>query len=109
MLFLRGTSDHPVCLDSKKVMDILFNYPQVMDELEFFDLTKDKDIEGNLKQYSNYGDVPQLYINFQLLGGVEIIEALDQSGELVKILGPKVKRKRGYKISEGIQQLLSPK
>jgi glutaredoxin-related protein len=48
-----------------------------MDELEFFDLTKDKDIEGNLKQYSNYGDVPQLYINFQLLGGVEIIEALD--------------------------------
>ena len=58
MLFLRGTSAHPVCLDSKKVMDILNNYPDVMKELEYFDLTKDKDIELSLKQYSNYGDVP---------------------------------------------------
>lgn len=27
MIFLRGTPGHPVCLDSKRMMDILSNYP----------------------------------------------------------------------------------
>ncbi|TNV78818.1 hypothetical protein FGO68_gene1296 [Halteria grandinella] len=93
MVFIRGMPNHPVCLESKKMMDMLQRYPRCMKELEHFDLTKDAEITKSLIEYSNFREVPQLYVDHRLVGGVEIVEGLDQTGELQEILGPKEKQK----------------
>jgi glutaredoxin-related protein len=41
MVFIRGTPEHPVCLQSKRMMDLLNRYPKCMKELEHYDITKD--------------------------------------------------------------------
>ena len=48
MVFLKGTPTAPLCLDSKKMMDILKQYLRFFEELEHFDLTKDNDILRSL-------------------------------------------------------------
>lgn len=89
MIFMKGIPSYPLCLDSKKLMGILSKYPALMCELEYFDLAKDPEIIVSLLAYSNFGEVPQLYIDYKLLGGCEIIDALDSTGELSKLIGPK--------------------
>ena len=80
MIFMRGTPTHPMCLDSKRFMDVLSKYPYFMSEVQYFDLTKDPEIGKNLIQYSNFGEIPQLYVDHKLIGGLEIIDALDSTG-----------------------------
>ena len=80
MIFMRGTPTHPMCLDSKRFMDVLSKYPYFMREVQYFDLTKDPEIGKNLIQYSNFGEIPQLYVDHKLIGGLEIIDALDSTG-----------------------------
>lgn len=58
MVFLRGTPHHPVCLESKKMMDVLCLYPHFMNQVEHFDLNKDLEIEKSLKAYSNFDEIP---------------------------------------------------
>lgn len=58
MVFMKGTPTHPMCLDSKKFMDVLSKYPYFMSEVQHFDLTKDPDIAKNLIQYSNFTEIP---------------------------------------------------
>ena len=48
MVFMKGTPTHPMCLDSKKFMDVLSKYPYFMSEVQHFDLTKDPEIAKNL-------------------------------------------------------------
>lgn len=89
MIFMKGTPSYPTCLDSKKLIGILLKYPALMCELEYFDLDKDPEIIGSLLAYSNFGEVPQLYVDFKLLGGCLIIDALDSTGELANLIAPK--------------------
>ena len=45
---MKGTPTHPLCLESKKFMDILSKYKYFMSEVQYFDLTKDPEISKNL-------------------------------------------------------------
>ena len=58
MVFLKGTPHHPLCLESKKMMDLLKQYNQFFLELEYFDLTIDAEIGKCLLNYSNFGEIP---------------------------------------------------
>jgi monothiol glutaredoxin len=80
MIFMKGTPTHPMCLDSKKFMDVLSKHSYFMSDVQYFDLLKDPEIAKSLYQYSNFGEMPQLYIDNKLIGGLEIIEALDSTG-----------------------------
>lgn len=57
-----------------------------MKECEYFDLQADAEIGHHLLTYSNFPELPQVYIDGQLIGGTEIIDALDNIGELERII-----------------------
>ena len=48
MIFMKGTPTHPMCLESKRFMDVLNKFKYFMSEVQHFDLTKDPEIGKNL-------------------------------------------------------------
>jgi len=51
-----------------------------------FDILTDNDVRQGLKVYSNWPTYPQLYVNGELIGGLDIVKELAASGELASVL-----------------------
>ncbi|KAJ8264474.1 hypothetical protein GJAV_G00149580, partial [Gymnothorax javanicus] len=49
-----------------------------------FDILSDEDVRQGLKTFSNWPTYPQVYVNGELLGGLDIIKEMVESGELAK-------------------------
>ena len=61
-------------------MALLAKYPDI--KYGSFDITKDNDVREGLKKFSNWPTYPQLYVKGTLIGGIDILTELDESGEL---------------------------
>jgi glutaredoxin-related protein len=48
-------------------------------EYKTFDITKDDDVRLGLKEFSNWPTYPQLYVNGELVGGLDIVKVTAQS------------------------------
>ena len=55
-------------------------------EFETFDIFSDEDVRQGLKSFSNWPTYPQVYVNGELIGGLDIIKELKEAGELVPTL-----------------------
>jgi Grx4 family monothiol glutaredoxin len=51
-----------------------------------FDILSDDDVREGMKKFSNWPTFPQLYINGELVGGLDIVKELEASGELEQML-----------------------
>jgi len=51
-----------------------------------FDILTDNEIREGLKKYSNWPTFPQLYVKGQLIGGIDIVQELDENAELEEVL-----------------------
>ena len=58
-------------------------------EYSTFDILSDESVRQGLKEYSDWPTYPQLYIDGELVGGIDIVREELQSGELVDRL-PKI-------------------
>jgi len=83
-LYMKGTPEAPMCGFSAKVVQILQKHNVPFKSFNIFD---DENIRQGVKEYGDWPTIPQLYVNGELVGGCDIITELDQTGELVKILG----------------------
>ena len=84
ILYMKGTQDMPMCGFSNSVVQVLSQYG-----VEFKDVNvlEDPEIRIKLSEYSNWPTIPQLFINGELIGGVEITIEMHNSGELKTLLG----------------------
>ncbi|CEG37520.1 grx4 family monothiol glutaredoxin [Plasmopara halstedii] len=82
MIFIKGTPKQPQCGFSRKLVEILdtegFKY-------DYFDILSDDSIRQGLKKYSNWPTFPQLYVNGELIGGLDIVQQLQEDGELEEL------------------------
>eukprot|EP00794_Sanderia_malayensis_P005454 gene5454-6136_t len=83
MLFMKGNPQNPQCKFSKAVIQILSSVNATFDH---FDILSDSEVREGLKKYSNWPTYPQLYVNGELIGGLDIIKELSESGELQSTL-----------------------
>lgn len=83
MLFMKGTPQTPRCGFSKTIVDIL---TQTGVKYGSFDILEDESVRQALKEYSNWPTYPQLYVNGDLVGGLDIVRDLKESGELNDVL-----------------------
>ena len=51
-----------------------------------FDILSDEEVRQGLKKYSDWPTFPQVYVNGELIGGLDIIKDLKESGDLVSSL-----------------------
>ncbi|KAM3615275.1 uncharacterized protein V6R79_025780 [Siganus canaliculatus] len=79
MLFMKGSPQEPRCGFSRQITDLLKGR-----NIQFssFDILSDEEVRQALKTYSNWPTYPQLYVNGELVGGLDIVKELAESGEL---------------------------
>jgi glutaredoxin-related protein len=51
-----------------------------------FDILTDEEVRHGLKTFSNWPTYPQVYVKGELIGGLDIIKELKESGELLSTL-----------------------
>ena len=71
MLFMKGSPSSPQCGFSRQLVAILREH-QV--RFGFFDILKDDSVRQGLKKFSDWPTFPQLYINGEFQGGLDIIK-----------------------------------
>ncbi|XP_043521029.1 glutaredoxin 3 [Frieseomelitta varia] len=86
MLFMKGSPTNPRCGFSRIIVSILDSYKA---DYQTFDILQDNDVREGLKKFSDWPTYPQLYINGELIGGLDIVKELVDSGELENMLPKK--------------------
>ncbi|XP_061574509.1 glutaredoxin 3 [Cololabis saira] len=83
MLFMKGNKEAARCGFSRQILEIL-NGSGV--DYDTFDILSDEEVRQGLKTFSNWPTYPQLYVKGELIGGLDIVKELKESGELVSVL-----------------------
>jgi len=83
MLFMKGSKDQPHCGFSKKAVAML---TESNVEYSTFDILKDEEVRQGLKEFANWKTYPQLYINGELIGGIDIMKEMEEDGSLMEAI-----------------------
>jgi monothiol glutaredoxin len=86
VLFMKGSPTFPQCGFSAHVISILsaegVSYTS-------HDILQNDELRSNIKEYSNWPTIPQLYVRGEFIGGADIVHEMYDSGELTRILHAK--------------------
>lgn len=83
MLFMKGIPSSPRCGFSRQIVDILDSFHVSYDA---FNILEDDNVREGLKKYSDWPTYPQLYVEGDLVGGLDIVKEMFDSGELEELL-----------------------
>lgn len=83
MLFMKGLPSQPRCGFSRKICEILDEQNIAYDA---FDILSDEEVRQGLKTFSDWPTYPQLYVNGDLVGGLDIVQEMVESDELKDLL-----------------------
>ena len=86
VLFMKGSKAAPQCGFSAKVVNIL---EDIVDGFHSVDVLLDSQLREDLKIFSDWPTIPQLFVNKEFIGGSDLVEQLFISGELHEQLGGK--------------------
>ena len=98
MLFMKGDPATPKCGFSRQTIDILNGLDA---QYGTFDILVDDSVRQGLKTFSNWPTYPQLYINGELIGGLDIIKEMVESNELQEMIP---KKKSATSAAESLDQ-----
>jgi Grx4 family monothiol glutaredoxin len=83
MLFMKGIPSSPRCGFSRQIVEILDSFHVSYDA---FNILEDDDVREGLKKYSDWPTYPQLYVEGDLVGGLDIVTEMLENGELEELL-----------------------
>ena len=101
LLFMKGTPEQPRCGFSMRVVGVLDSYGIEYAALDV--LPALQPLREVTAEISDWQTCPQLYVNGELVGGADIVEEMDESGELAELLGAK-KPEEAPSAKEGLKQ-----
>lgn len=83
---MKGLPSAPRCGFSRQIVELLDNENISYDS---FDILQDETVREGLKQFSDWPTFPQLYVNGDLVGGLDIVMELkeENGGSLKEALG----------------------
>jgi monothiol glutaredoxin len=85
LLFMKGTPEAPRCGFSMRTVNVLESYGVEYAALDV--LPALQPLREATAEISDWQTFPQLYVNGELVGGCDIVEEMDESGELGELLG----------------------
>ncbi|KEG16899.1 Grx4 family monothiol glutaredoxin [Bartonella bacilliformis] len=86
VLFMKGTPSSPQCGFSGQVVQIL-DYLGL--DYKGIDVLASCELRQEIKNYSNWPTIPQLYIKGEFIGGCDIVKEMFQCNELQNLLKEK--------------------
>jgi Grx4 family monothiol glutaredoxin len=88
MVFMKGVPEAPQCGFSRKMVDLLNKHGVGYGHFNIF---SDNVVRERLKEYSEWKTYPQLYVDGEFVGGLDIALEMDASGELFPMIEKYVK------------------
>ena len=85
-LFMKGTPEVPQCGFSMAVSNVLKHLNVNFKGINVLD---DMNLRDEIKRFSDWPTLPQLYIKGEFIGGCDIVKEMFEKGELQKILNVK--------------------
>ena len=86
-LFMKGTPTMAMCNNSERALESL---RRVGAPVSAVDILVDPEIREELSAISGWPTIPQVFIGGELVGGADIVEELEASGELEQTLREKL-------------------
>jgi monothiol glutaredoxin len=86
-LFMKGTPQFVMCGNSQRALDALRRAGAPVTAV---DILPDPAIRQELSALSGWPTIPQVFVRGELVGGADIVEELEASGELEKTLREKL-------------------
>jgi len=83
VLYMRGTPALPRCGYSATVVQALKGLGVTFLGI---DVLSDPSVHDGIRRYSNWPDIPQLYVKGSFVGGCEVVMEMEDSGELEECL-----------------------
>ena len=83
---MKGDPAAPKCGFSRQTIELL---QSLNAEFGTFDILSDDEVRQGLKTYSSWPTYPQLYIDGELIGGLDILKEMHASGDLEPVLPKK--------------------
>jgi monothiol glutaredoxin len=87
VLFMKGTPQFVMCGNSQRALDALRRAGAPVTAV---DILPDRAIRQELSALSGWPTIPQVFVRGELIGGADIVEELEQSGELEQKLREKL-------------------
>ncbi|KAF7424741.1 monothiol glutaredoxin grx4 [Pleurotus ostreatus] len=84
MLFMKGSPDAPRCGFSRKIVELLRE--QGVPDFGHFDILEDENVRSGLKKLNEWPTFPQLIINGEFVGGLDIVKEMVENGEFAETL-----------------------
>ena len=86
-LFMKGTPDAIMCGNSERALGAL---RRAGAPITAVDVLRDMQIREELSALSGWPTIPQVFVKGELVGGADIVEELERSGELEQTLAEKL-------------------
>ena len=79
VVFIKGTPQTPMCGNSHRALTAL---REAGAPVTAVDILPDPQIRADLSEISGWPTIPQVFVKGELIGGADIVEELERSGEL---------------------------
>ncbi len=86
VLFMKGTADSPMCGFSATVVMIL---KKMGVQFRDINVLADTSLRDDIKTFSDWPTIPQLYIKGEFIGGCDIVKEMYANGDLTLLLKDK--------------------
>mgnify|MGYP002653522823 FL=1 len=86
VLFMKGTPNFPQCGFSGQVVQIL---DYVGAPYKGINVLEDDELRNDIKEFTNWPTIPQLYVKGEFVGGCDIIREMFQNQELQGLMSDK--------------------
>ncbi|KAI8084174.1 glutaredoxin, grx [Gilbertella persicaria] len=83
MVFMKGSPKSPRCGFSRQVIQLLTEQDV---KYSTFDILSDETVRQGLKTFSNWPTYPQIYVESELIGGLDVLKEMIASGEFQAML-----------------------
>jgi monothiol glutaredoxin len=84
VLFMKGTAQFPQCGFSGRAIQILKTCG--VKKLVTINVLEDEAVREGVKEFSHWPTIPQLYVAGEFIGGSDIMNEMNENGELKQLL-----------------------
>jgi len=88
-IFMKGNRNFPMCVLSAATVEI---FEQLAVPYGTVDVLSDPELREEIKLFSNWPTIPQVYIDRKFVGGCDIVRELYETGELQELVKPASKQ-----------------
>ena len=85
-LFMKGTPEAPQCGFSMAVSNVL---KHLKVNFKSVNVLEDENIRKDIKDFSDWPTIPQLYVKGEFIGGCDIVKEMFERGELSNLFKSK--------------------